>query len=229
MFASDKIIFIKAIMLSRRSELWKPGRQFFPEIDKLFVQCSRKCIKSNFPKKVFVWKNSSGLVKGTLDNAAVHFCHYLETFFSSKSEIFYGNIFLEKKLSSRIFSGKYDAFLTTCWNFLSILKHFHLNSKKMLENISFWRWCWRVSFRSPQNTRSNPKKNKIFLKKIFSENFLWTHKLYFNRPWRKKFGKGPNFFLSCPKKFIENYFFQKSKGFEMIVSTRKTDICHPCW
>ena len=177
MFALDKIIFIKAIMLPRRSELWKPGRQFFPEIDKLFVQCSRKCMKSNFPKKVFVWKNSSGLVKGTLDNAAVHFCHYLETYFSSKSEIFYGNIFLEKKHSPRPLSGKYDAFLTTCWNFLSILKHFQLNSKKMLENISFWRWCWRVSFRSPQNTRSNPKKKINFSSRKF---FLKTSSGHIN-------------------------------------------------
>ena len=132
MFALDKIIFIKAIMLSRRSERWKPGRQFFPEIDKLFVQCSRNCMKSNFPRKVFVWNNSSGLVKGTLDNAAVHFCHYLETFFSSKSEIFYGNIFLEKKTF-------FKNFVRQVWRIFDHLLKLFVNSEafplKFEENV----------------------------------------------------------------------------------------------
>ena len=183
-------------------------------------------MKSNFPIKVFVWKNSSGLVKGTLDNAAVHFCHHLETYFSSKSEIFYGNIFLEKKHSPRPLSGKYDAFLTTCWNFLSILKHFHLNSKKMLENISFWRWCWRVSFRSPQNTRSNPKK------KFSSRNFfLKTSSGHINciltDLGEKNSEKVQTFFSHVRKNLLKTIFLKNQKALKWLFQHVKLTFVIP--
>ena len=67
-----------------------------------------------------------------------------------------------------------------------------------------------VFFPKSKKHSLKPQKKTIFLKKIFSENFLWTHEFYFNRPWQKNFAKKvQTSFSHVPSKLLKTIFFQK--------------------
>ena len=57
LFASEKKFLPNATLLSCRIEFCKPGRQFPPEIKKLFDQCPKKSMKLNFFQVIFRVQN----------------------------------------------------------------------------------------------------------------------------------------------------------------------------
>ena len=222
MFASEKNVFIKAILLTCRIQFWNPGWHFSPEtlgflfnVEKVY---ENKLVPENFLQENFLWIRKR------------HFGQRSRTFLPLVGTIIFleiGNPSWKHNYSRKSFSGFlsgqvgciFDHTLKLFGNSEVIL----LKSEEIFKNINFflyrkfflrkflcayemqiWGWCWKFPSEVHEKFAQILKKKNFPPRKIYCGNFLWTHKLYFNRTFRKKFAKDPNFFLPCLKGFIEN-------------------------